>query len=298
MNILITGGTGLIGRHFIKASEEKHTFTVLTRKPDTANKQLPNSCVYITSLSELDNLNSFDAVINLAGEPIVDKRWTTTQKRIITESRLETTKQLAALIENSADAPKVFISGSAIGFYGRQNDQAIDEQFTDVHQEFSHQLCAQWEAAALSAASVATRVCILRTGIVLAPNGGALSKMLLPFKLGLGGPIGNGKQYMSWIHIDDMVKGIQYLLDNPATDGIYNFTAPQPETNKRFAQTLCSALGRPCLLPMPSLVLKTLMGEGSDLLIYGQNVVPKKLLDEGFSFAYPKLPEALENILT
>lgn len=297
MNILITGGTGLIGRHFIDTFQNSHRFTVLTRDIAHAQKQLTTSCGYINSLSELSDLNQYDAVINLAGEPIVDKRWSDRQKRVITDSRLQTTEELLKLFKQSASPPGVFTSGSAIGYYGRQGSQAISEQYTDFHPEFSHQLCADWEALALKANSVATRVCILRTGIVLANDGGALDKMLLPFKLGLGGPIGSGQQYMSWIHVNDMVKGIAFLLESANAQGVYNFTAPHPETNKHFAQKLCRALRRPCLLPMPTFTLKVLMGESADLLIYGQNVVPEKLQHEGFKFDFPHLEQAFEQLL-
>lgn len=298
MNILITGGTGLIGRYFINRFESQYRFTVLTRSPKVARDVLPPSCEIVSDLTELKDLNPFEAVINLAGEPIVDKRWTDAQKSVIESSRFETTQQLVDLIHASESPPSVLISGSAIGIYGRQGSTPVDEQFTDFHDEYSHRLCLQWESIAQRAASATTRVCLLRTGIVLANDGGALDKMLLPFKLGLGGPIASGQQYMSWIHIKDMVNAIHHLLTRPLSQGAYNLTAPTPQTNKQFAKSLCRVLGRPCVFPMPGFVLKTLMGEGADLLIYGQNVIPSALQHEEFSFLYPELDDALTALLS
>ena len=297
MNILITGGTGLIGRHFIETYRGEHNFTVLTRNKFAAQRVLPEKCQFIETLDNLTHLNNFDAVINLAGEPIVDKRWSDKQKQIIRESRIEVTKQLVDLINQSDNAPEVFISGSAIGYYGRQGDEAINEQFATPHTEFSHQLCAEWEAVAQQAATATTRVCILRTGIVLADDGGALDKMLLPFKLGAGGPIATGKQYMSWIHIGDMVSAINHLLQRPISQGIYNLTAPNPETNAVFAKKLGNALNRPAILPMPEFVLRLMMGEAADLLVYGQRVLPDALVAEEFEFLYPQLEDAFAGLL-
>lgn len=297
MNILITGGTGLIGRYFIEKYHHDYRFTVITRNINHAQKILPANCEFIDDLQSLTDLSAFNAVINLAGEPIVDKRWTSKQKSIIEQSRWQTTEKLVALIHNSESPPSVFISGSAIGFYGRQSTQPINEQFQAFYDEFSHHLCAKWESLAQHAASSTTRVCVLRTGIVLADNGGALAKMLLPFKLGLGGPIASGKQYMSWIHIKDMVNAINHLLTRPISQGAYNLTAPHPVNNKQFVKALGKALNRPAFMPMPEFSLRMLMGESADLLVYGQNVVPEALLREDFHFLYPHLDEALSALL-
>ena len=297
MNILVTGGTGLIGRHFILTYQDEYQFTVLTRNNNVETIDLPKNCRFIHNLDALSDLNDFDAVINLAGEPIVDKRWTAAQKKVIERSRLGTTEQLVQLFHRSNNPPEVFISGSAIGFYGAQSDVEINEKFTDIHPEFAHHLCAQWEAAAMQAKTAATRVCILRTGIVLAADGGALSKMLLPFKLGAGGPIASGKQYMSWIHIADMVSAINHLLLRANSQGIYNLTAPVPQTNAAFVKMLGAVLTRPAILPMPECILRLIMGESADLLVKGQRVVPDALLEEGFSFVYADLEQALSSLL-
>lgn len=304
MKILLTGASGLIGREFIKqAVIEKHEVIGVSRNITKAKKQLRKyygpqvtaKSEWISSVDDLKNLDAYDAVVNLAGEPIVNKRWSLEQKQIIQNSRWLITKRLADLIKASDNPPKVFVSGSAIGYYGRQDDRPVDESFTDVNDEFSHQLCKKWEDIALSASDV-TRICLLRTGIVVSQKGGALAKMLPPFKLCLGGPIGDGSHFMPWIHLEDMVRGITHLIDNEDSRGAYNFTAPNPVTNKVFSKTLASVISRPALFPMPPAVLKILMGEMSDLLTTGQNVIPKKLLDEGFKFMYPELKAAIEDL--
>ena len=297
LHIFITGGTGLIGAALIDNLLSKDTkVTVLTRDLEAARKKLPSHVELIDSLSTLQNLNAIDVVINLAGEPIVNKRWSDNQKQLLEKSRWDTTQQLVTLIEKSDTPPHTFISGSAIGIYGRQGNQAIDESFTQYHQEFSHSLCQRWEDIALKAQSDKTRVCVLRTGIVLSDKGGALSKMTLPFKLGLGGPIGAGDHYMAWIHLDDMVNGILYLIEQSSSQGVFNFTAPHPVSNREFSKALASAVNRPCLLFTPKIALKLAMGEMADLLIYGQNVVPKHLLDDGFTFLYEDINAALDSL--
>ena len=291
-SILITGGTGLIGRTLVKSLHKQYAITVVTRDPNRATRLLGEHVKCITA-EELRSVDQFDAVVNLAGEPIADKRWTDAQKARICQSRWKITQQLVDLINNSSNPPAVFVSGSAIGVYGRQGDTVITEEFTDFHDEFSREVCQKWEDIALEAN---TRVCILRTGVVLSDEGGALAKMLMPFRLGLGGPIGSGKQFMAWIHLDDMVNGIQFLLENDETKGVYNFTAPNPNTNHFFSLALAKRLERPCIFRVPAFVLKTLMGESSDLVLFGQKVVPQKLIDNGFKFAFPTLKTALADL--
>jgi uncharacterized protein (TIGR01777 family) len=296
MHILITGGTGLIGSNLVPLLQP-HKITVLTRDIAKATKILGTSVDYLSSLQELSDLNHFDILINLAGEPIADKKWSHKQKDRIEQSRWTITQQLVSLIQASDNPPNLFISGSAIGYYGRQQDQVIDESFTDNHVEFSQQLCQKWESIAQQAASQQTRVCILRTGIVMTKKGGALKKMLLPFQLGLGGPIGRGQQYMPWIHLQDMLQGIIHLIDTPSCQGQYNFTAPNPVTNQEFSQALAASLRRPCLFRVPEFVLKALMGEMADLVIYGQRVVPTRLLESGYDFSYQQIDQALSDLV-
>ncbi|MFU2509058.1 TIGR01777 family oxidoreductase [Pseudoalteromonas sp. ASV78] len=297
MHIFITGATGLIGSHLCPLLLASHQLTVLSRDPAKATRLLGSAITAIDSLDKID-FNTVDCVINLAGEAIVNKRWSNKQKQRLLDSRIQLTQQISTAIQHSQTPPHTFISGSAIGFYGRQDNTPIDESFTAVTPEFSHKLCAQWEQAAYAAQSANTRVCTLRTGIVLAKQAGALAKMLPPFKFGLGGPIGSGEQGMSWIHIDDMVQLILFVLVTMELSGPINATAPNPVSNKEFSRQLGKALARPAVIPMPSFILKLAMGEMADLLLYGQFVVPNKVLAQQFSFNYPTLPKALENLLT
>lgn len=297
MHYLITGGTGLIGRAFIESLAESNSqITVLTRNKVNTKKILGNSINCIDDL-EIDDIESSDIILNLAGEPIADKRWSDTQKDNICQSRWNITQHLVELISQANNPPSVFISGSAIGIYGRQNKQPINESFEDFHHEFTHHVCSEWENIALSAATNKTRVAILRTGIVLAKKSGALGKMIPPFKLGLGGKIGDGEQMMSWIHLEDMVAAISHIEKNETLQGAINLTAPNPVNNYQFTHALASTLSRPCLLSTPPWLLKTLLGEMSDLLLFGQNVVPDKLTNSGFSFKYSKVEEALTNLI-
>lgn len=293
MNILITGGTGLIGASLLNKLADKHDLTILTKRAnlysDTANRH------YVSDLEKVD-FNKLNAIVNLAGEPIVNKRWSDEQKDILCASRWDTTQKLVDKINDAErDEPLRFISGSAVGYYGRQDQRPITESYNSCYAEFSHMLCQRWEQIALSAQNA--NVALLRTGIVLSKDGGALKKMLLPFKMGLGGPVASGHQMMPWIHIDDMVNGILFLLEQPELTGPFNLTAPEAVTNREFSSTLAKVLGRPCLFTMPEFVLRLAMGEMADLLVYGQNPIPQRLQDSGFLFAHTKLNEALTDLL-
>ncbi|MGM8744845.1 TIGR01777 family oxidoreductase, partial [Enterobacter hormaechei] len=268
MKILLTGGTGLIGRHLIPRLQAlHHDITVVTRSPEKARQVLGTGVEIWKGLAERQDLNGFDAVINLAGEPIADKRWTEEQKQRLCSSRWNMTERLVELIRNSETPPSVLISGSATGYYGDLGEVVVTEE-EPPHNEFTHKLCAQWERIACGAQSDNTRVCLLRTGVVLAPKGGILGKMLPPFKMGLGGPIGNGRQYLAWIHIDDMVNGILWLLDNDLR-GPFNMVSPYPVRNEQFAHALGHALHRPAVLRVPATAIRLLMGESSVLVLGG-----------------------------
>ena len=295
MKILLTGGTGLIGSALVRQWRGQHQLWVLTRTPSRAKALLGPDVTAVDALTEID-FNQLDAVINLAGEPIADKRWSEKQKQRLCQSRWDLTEQLVQAISDAQTPPSVLISGSAIGIYGRQDASLIDEDFHHFHNEFTHQLCQRWEQIALQAQSDKTRVCLLRTGIVLADKGGALAKMLPPFKLGLGGRVGSGEQYMSWIHLTDMLRLIEFLLQHPTLTGVFNATAPTPVTNAEFSQTLARVLKRPALLPVPAFMLKLLLGELSDLLLTGQRVLPANLVKAGFEFKFATLAPALQDL--
>ncbi|MBC6532115.1 TIGR01777 family oxidoreductase [Citrobacter amalonaticus] len=296
MKILVTGGTGLIGGHLVPRLQELgHQVTVLTRRRDTAREKLNDRVTLWDTLEDKQNLDGFDAVINLAGEPIADKRWTTEQKDRLCQSRWRITQKLADLINASETPPSVLISGSATGYYGDLGEVVVTEE-EPPHNEFTHKLCARWEQIACEAQSDKTRVCLLRTGVVLAPKGGILGKMVPPFRLGLGGPIGNGRQYLAWIHIDDMVNAILWLLDNDLR-GPFNMVSPYPVRNEQFAHALGHALQRPAILRVPATVIRLLMGESSVLVLGGQRALPKRLEAAGFPFRWYDLEEALADVV-
>lgn len=292
MRVLITGGTGFIGGHLVKALLTRgDEVVVLSRRPSSAELD-----ARVAVYSELGQIRgAVDAVVNLAGAPIADKRWTDKRKALLRESRLQTTAQLVEWLSRLESKPEVLVSGSAIGYYGSQGDRELDEE-AEVRTDFAHQLCADWEATALRARESGVRVCLIRTGVVLG-HGGALSKMLPPFRLGLGGPIGSGRQWMSWVHIDDEVAAILHLIDHKTLEGPFNLTSPRPATNEEFSKTLASVLGRPCVFRVPAPVMKLMMGEASDLVVKGQRVVPVKLLRSGYSFRYTDLKPALTQVL-
>ncbi|CAM3878645.1 TIGR01777 family oxidoreductase [Rheinheimera salexigens] len=292
MKILITGATGLIGTALIQFWQSQHQLIALTRSEAKAKQLTAQGITAVTDLNQVD-FNTVDAVVNLAGEPIFGRRWSDKQKQLLCQSRWQLTEQLYQAIASAETAPKVLISGSAIGYYGAQQQQIIDEDYSHLHADFSHTLCQRWEQIALQASSTYTRVCLLRTGIVLAKHGGALQRMLLPFKLGLGGKLGNGRQYMAWIHLNDMVRIIDFLLLHPTLQGAFNATAPHPVTNTEFTKQLAATLHRPALLPLPSSLLRLLLGEMADLLLNSQRVVPVRLTAANFNFTYPQLADAL-----
>jgi len=296
VQILITGGTGTIGRRLIKRTSEQHHFTVLTRDQQKAASLLPDTVTLISKLSQIEDFGQFDAVINLAGEPIADKRWTDEQRKRICNSRWDITRELTSRFTSCNNPPRVFLSGSAIGYYGRQGQSIVTEDEHQVNEEFTHTVCRKWERLALDANKV-TRVCVMRTGVVMAKGEGALGKMTLPFKLGLGGKMSDGEQFFSWIHVDDMVNGIVFLLEHDECEGPFNLTAPEPVTNKTFTHTLASVLHRPAIFTVPGVVLQLAMGDAADMLLTGQNVLPAKLTEAGFSFEYPQLRQALEQEL-
>ncbi|WP_314141198.1 TIGR01777 family oxidoreductase [Buttiauxella noackiae] len=296
MQILITGGTGLIGSHLVpRLLELGHDVTVVTRNPDKARTLFDPKVEFWKGLNDHRNLDGFGAVINLAGEPIADKRWSESQKQRLCQSRWQITERLVEMFKASQQPPAVFISGSAAGYYGDLGEVVVNED-EPPHNEFTHKLCARWEQIACGAQSEHTRVCLLRTGVVLAPKGGILAKLLPIFRLGLGGPMGDGRQYLAWIHIEDMVNGILWLLDNDLR-GPFNMVSPYPVRNEQFSHALGHVLNRPAFMRAPAMVIRTMMGESSVLVLGGQRALPKRLEESGFGFRWYDLEEALGDVV-
>lgn len=293
MNILLTGGTGLIGKALVEQlclRNEQVKILTRTSTPHTISKQ--KNIKFITALSELDLQEQFDAIINLAGEPIFHKVWSKNQKSILRESRLSLTTQLVEFINQYQQYP-IFISGSATGIYGDQDEQKITET-SKTAKTFTAQLCQDWENIAQQANA---RVCLIRTGMVFSTKGGALTKMLPLYKWGLGGKLGNGEQYFPWIALEDMVNGILFLLDHSECQGAFNFTAPNPIKQHKFNRTLARILKRPAFATIPKWILHFILGERANLLLESQNVVPEKLLNTGFQFKYSDCENYLKDIL-
>ena len=297
MKILITGGTGLIGSELVERLSFNHDITVLTRSKQKAEKLARKGVSCIHDLDEWTNDQHYHAIINLAGEPIVDRRWTQKRKSVLINSRVTLTQKIVEKIENNQNKPNVLISGSAVGIYGDSESETFSESSEFEVNDFGAYCCHEWEKAALRAEDSGVRTCIVRTGIVLSNKGGMLKKLLLPFRFGLGGRIGHGKQWLSWIHIDDQVDAILHLFSNHDSRGTYNLTAPEAVTNGTFTTSLGKALRRPTWFTVPAFVIKAALGEASLLLLGGQRVTPDRLLSEGFSFKFQNLDAALNNLL-
>jgi uncharacterized protein (TIGR01777 family) len=300
MKILVTGATGLIGRNVCQSlTNDGHVVAAVSRsvgKPedlavaeihqwDTQTGPIPHAA-----------LSGVDAVVNLAGEPLDARRWNDQQKALIRDSRIVTTRNLVAGLRSVDRKPAVLVSGSAVGFYGDRGEEELDET-SPAGRGFMSELCEEWEREAGRAAELGMRVVQVRTGVVLSADGGALQKMLRPFKLGLGGPLGSGKQWFPWIHIKDIVGIFRHAILTAALTGPVNGVAPQPVTNGEFTRELGRELHRPAFLPVPEMALKVLMGEMAEVLVGSQRVVPEATLASGYEFRYPMLSEALADLL-
>jgi uncharacterized protein (TIGR01777 family) len=297
MNILITGGTGFIGSALSKSLiKQGSSVTVLSRDPNKVTNICGPGVAALADIKQLKPDDSFQVIINLAGAPIFDARWSEARKQLLRNSRIDLTNQLVESMTCMNVKPEVFISGSAIGYYGDQDDTILSEQ-SATRRDFSQQLCVDWEAAALKAEQLGIRVCIIRTGLVIAEGGGLLQRMLLPFRIGLGGRLGDGKQWMSWIHRQDWIAIVQSMITDTSMRGAYNATAPTPVTNLEFTETLAACLKRPALLPVPAWLFKTLLGEMSELILGSQRVIPDRLQSQGFKFQYPNLVDAINQAL-
>ncbi len=297
MRILMTGGTGFIGRHLCKALlAEGHELTVFSRNPASVPVKCGAGVHALAALAEWSPSRGFDAVINLAGEPIVDRRWTAQRKQVLWASRVALTEELVQHIVAAERRPGILLSGSAVGYYGNRGDALLDET-SAPGDDFPAQLCKAWEQAARVAENSGVRVCLLRTGLVLSNDGGMLGRMLPPFRLGLGGRIGDGRQWMSWIHIRDYVAIVLRLLRDDQVRGPCNLTAPQSVSNAQFTRTLAAVLHRPALFAIPAALLKLGMGESAGLLLGGQRALPAKLEAAQYGFQFGDLHGALSNLL-
>ena len=309
MKLLLLGCTGFIGKELIPLLiKEGHSLTVITRKAKEELKKIANkSNLQIIEFNPAESscwnteeiqksLKNSEGIINLAGEPIAEKRWTKSHCEEISNSRIRTTKNLIQKLKNLRKSPKVLINASAIGFYGTHPQNEFNEK-DSPSKDYLSNLCYEWESIAKEKPR-STRLLIIRIGIVLAQDGGALGKMLPIFRAGLGGPIGDGKQWMSWIHRTDLCNLIKESIKNSAYSGVINGVAPNPVRMKDFAYSLGKALGRPCLLAVPAPILKLILGDGSRVVLEGQNVKSKKFQKLNFKFIFPSINEAFKEILT
>ena len=292
MNLIIAGATGFIGSALCdRLLQQGHSLTLLTRSASRETAGKNKRWLQWTPGWE-SAVEGVDGVINLAGEPIAGKRWNAQQKRRILTSRVETTQSLVNAIASARQKPNFLINGSAIGYYGAHGDERITET-EPPGSDFLATTCQRWEEEAKKAAPYGVRVSLLRTGIVLGRNGGALAKMTMPFKFFVGGPLGSGNQWMSWIHLEDEIGLILFLIDH-ALEGPYNATAPTPERNKDFSRTLAEVMGRPSWLPAPALAMRAALGEMASMLLTGQRVVPAAAEKRGYRFHYANLRDALQ----
>lgn len=302
MKIIITGGTGFIGSHLLQIlSNDSHQIILLTRGASRTTTLNSASIKYVhwdpqTIGAWEEELNGSDVVINLIGKNVFEERWNKRVQSEILKSRIIPTQLLVDAISRSKQKPSLFISASAVGFYGDRNDETITEKSSGGN-DFLADVVKQWEGAAVEAEKYGVRVATPRIGLVLEKSGGMIGKMLLPFKLFVGGPIGTGKQFLPWIHMDDVVRGILYPMENKTLNGIYNLVSPNPVSMDEFSKIFGSVLHRPSWLPVPDFALKILYGDGAKVILSGQKAIPEKLLNSGYQFSFSDLKKALTDIL-
>lgn len=296
MNILLTGGTGLIGRELCRHwLAQGHDLWVWSRSPERVAGLCGEQVRGVGQLRELDQV-PLDAVINLAGAPIADRPWTKSRRLLLWSSRVSLTEQLVEWLASREQKPEQLISGSALGWYGDGGERELREDDQPVTNDFGSQLCNAWEESASRAERLGMRVVLIRTGLVLARQGGFLQRLIPLFRFGLGGRQGDGRQWMSWVHIDDQIALIDFLLRQPDASGPYNACSPQPVRNAEFAKALGHSLGKPAVLPVPALVLKVGLGELSVLILGGQKAVPMRLEAAGFRFRFRDLDATLADL--
>jgi uncharacterized protein (TIGR01777 family) len=294
MRALVTGATGFIGGRLLEKLTQP---AVLSRAPELALRRLGNKVGVhgwdpAAGPAPAQAFAGVDTVFHLAGEPVAEGRWTAAKKQRIRQSRVEGTRNLVAAIESLPERPKILVSASAVGFYGDRGDEMLEET-SAPGQDFLAGVCREWEAEALRAASLGIRVVTARIGLVLGPSGGALARMLTPFKLGLGGRLSSGRQWMPWVHLDDLVGLLLHAAGNAAISGAMNAVGPAPVTNREFTETLATVLNRPAIFPVPAFAIRLMFGEVADVLLGSQRVLPKVAERTGYRFRYPMLPHAL-----
>ena len=297
MRALVTGATGFIGRALLKRLDQ---VVVLSRNAGRARHELPGAEVYgwdpLSGPAPAEAFRGVDAVFHLAGEPVAEGRWTAEKKRKLMASRDQGTRNLVRGIEAASQRPPVLVSASAVGFYGSRGDEVLNETAA-AGSDFLAEVCVAWERASHGARDLAVRVVNPRIGIVLGAAGGALPKMLTPFKLGLGGRLASGKQWMPWVHVDDLVGMLLHAVEHAQIEGPLNAVAPNPVTNREFTRVLARVLHRPAIFPVPGFGLKVLMGDFGEVLLASQRVVPRVAEATGYGFKHPNLEEALRAIL-
>ncbi len=300
MKILVSGATGLIGRALCQSLKRGgHTVIAASRAPERVRGLAADEIIkwdVMTSPPPPDSLEGTEAVIHLAGEPVAEKGWSVQQKQRIRDSRVVSTRNLIAGLRASQNRPQIFVCASAVGFYGERGDEKLDEQAA-AGKGFLSEVCQDWEKEADAAEGLGIRLVKVRIGVVLSAEGGALKKMLLPFRLGIGGPLASGRQWFPWVHLDDIVGIFQHAIANPSVKGAFNGVAPEPVTNADFTKQLAQVLHRPAFVPTPEFALRLLFGERADVLLMSNRVIPQKALESGYPFHFPTLTPALEDLL-
>jgi uncharacterized protein (TIGR01777 family) len=300
MRVVITGGSGLIGSAVAREmGGAGHEIVILSRDPSKVKGLPPNTRAVQwdgkTGAGWSSLLDGDTAIVHLAGESIAAGRWTESRKRRIRDSRVESGRAVLAAIRQAREKPKALLQGSAVGFYGPCGDEVVTEGHAPGS-DFLAGVCVDWEASTADAETLGVRRALLRTGIVLSGDGGALPKMSLPFRFGAGGPLGGGRQWVPWIHLADEAGAIRFLLEREDARGPFNLTAPRPLTNRDFSKVLGKALHRPSLAPAPGFALRLVLGEMADMVLQGQRAVPQRLLEMGYDFRFPEALQALRNL--
>jgi uncharacterized protein len=296
MKIGVSGASGLIGRALCRRLQaEGHSVTAFGRSRVDGLPWVDWDL--LSGIDDAESLSGLNAFVHLAGESIAEGRWTESRKSLIRDSRVTGTRHLVKAMESAREVPRILIGASAVGFYGNRGEESLTEE-SPPGDGFLADVCRAWEAETLQARRVGARVVLARTGIVLSGDGGALHKMLTPFRLGVGGRLGSGEQYMSWIHIEDQVGLLLHALEDDRIQGPLNCVSPDPVTNAEFTKVLAGVLKRPALFPVPVTALRLALGEmAKPLLLDGQRVLPRKATDTGFSFRFPRLRDALSHLL-